>query len=192
MQLAIHGDWIRPLPRIHIHLAHLRVIEPIDHNHVGREVTFTVTFRDGQNLFLRTVSLLALNESVGGFRQQVRNTGESAIAGIDFITGLTGNHKEGNAVADLRRPFRLLVKPRFDRRFRRIVPDQAITVIGDDERNARALATRSRVVVPALDGVAAMIEIPLLILTEAVIMFIVRRMERRAYLKDGRSVGRLS
>src|SRR6185437_10668369 len=101
----------------------------------------------------------------------------------DFVTRPTRNHEEGNTVADLRNPSRLLVKARFDCRFRRIVPDQAVTVIGDNERNAGTRPRSSRVVVPALDRVASMVEITFLILTQAVIVLIIGRTESGANLE---------
>ncbi len=77
-------------------------------------------------------------------------------------------------------PVGLLVESCVDRGLRRVVPQQAIAFVGDDERHAGAGRGGGQVVIPAAHGVAAVIEEALVILTKAVVVLIIGRGERSA------------
>jgi hypothetical protein len=64
--------------------------------------------------------------------------GQQPVAGVDLVGGVAGDHEERNAVADLGGPLGLLVEARLDGGLGRIVPDQAVAFVGDQERHAEA------------------------------------------------------
>ena len=138
------------------------------------------------NFILAGVALLALDVAVSGLGQQRRGTGEQTIAGVDFVGGVAGDHEERDTVANLRRPLRLLVEAGLDGGLRRIVPDEAVALVGDEERDAGGGRGGREVVVPAADGMAAMIEEAFVIVAEAVVVLVVGRDESGA---DGEELG---
>ncbi len=186
VKLAIHGDRVRPFFGVQVHLAHLGVIEPVDHENVSREVALAVALGDGQYLILRGIALLALNETISRFRQHGRGPGKLAVTRVDLIGGATGDDEERHAVADLRRPPGLLVEARLDGGLRGVVPDHSVATIGDHEGHTNALSAGSVVVMPALDGVTAMVEEPFLILPQTIVVLVIGRSEGRADLIEGR------
>ena len=90
---------IRPEIGNEIHLAHLRVVEPVDDDDIGGQMAFAIAFRDGQHFILRTVALLALDVAVGGLGQHRRCSGQKAVAGINFVRRFAGDDEERDAVA---------------------------------------------------------------------------------------------
>ena len=186
VELAVHRGRIGPLDGIHVDLAHLGPIEPVDHQHVEREMPIAVALGDRQDLILRAVTLLALDKPVGGFRKHRRGPGKLPVAGVDLVGGVAGDHEERYPVAHLGGPAGLLVEAGLDDRLGGIVPDHAVTVVGDQKRHAHAGGGGGGVVVPAFDSAAAVVEKPLLVLAQAVVVLVVGRNEGRADLVKGR------
>ena len=58
---------------------------------------------------------------------------------------------------------RLLVEAEANGRRGRIVPDDAVALVGDEERHADVFAARGRVIVPAVERVTAQVEEALLL-----------------------------
>ncbi len=186
VKLLVHGRWVWPELRIHVHLAHFGVVEPVDDHDVGGQMAVAISLGDGEDFFLAGVALLALDVSVGGLGQQRGGAGEKTIAGIDFVGGVAGDDEEGDAVADLRCPLGLFVEAGFDGGFGWIVPDEAVAFVRDEERDAGGGRSGREVIVPAADGMAAMIEETFVVVAEAVVVLVVRRDEGGA---DGEELG---
>ena len=181
MKLLVHSRWVRPEPGIEVHLAHFRVVEPIHHQHVSRQMAVAIALRNRQQFLLAGVSLLALDVTVSRFGQHVRGAREQPIAGVDLVRSGAGNHEEGNTVARLGDPAGLLVEARLDRGLRSVVPQECIALVGDQERHAETGSGRSRVIGPAMDRVSAMVQKTLLILPQPVVVLVGGRVKRRAY-----------
>ena len=145
-----------------------------------------IAFRNRQHFLLARVTLLALDVSVSGLGQQGRGAGEQPVAGVDFIGGVAGDHKEGDAVAHLRGPLGLLVEAGLDGGLRGIVPDEAVALVSDEKRHACGGRGGREIVVPAADGMAAMIEEAFVVVAEAVVVLVVGRNEGGA---DGEELG---
>ena len=131
VQLPVHGDRIRPVLWIHVDLAHFGVVEPVHHHHIGGQMAVAVTLRGGQEFCLIQVPLLALDVSVGRLGKQVRWAREQFVSGINLVRGLPGNDEKGDPVAHLRSPARALVEARLNERLGRVVPNQAVSLVGD-------------------------------------------------------------
>ena len=157
VKLPVHAPRIRPLVSNEIHLPHLREVEPVDHDDVGRQVPLPVALGNGQHFRLGRVALFALDVPVGSLWQQRRGARKLPVPGIDFICRRAGNDKEGHAVADLRTPERPLVESRLDGRLRGIIPNDPVPVVRNHEGHADAGAAGSCVVMPAFDRMAAMV-----------------------------------
>src|SRR5271165_4295296 len=108
-----------------------------------------------ERLFLGGIDGLALNVAVGCFGQQVCHPCKLAIACVDFVALVAGNHKEGDAVANLRRPGIQLVEAEIDGGLGRVIPDKTVAAARHHERNADVLSSNPGVIVPALDAVIA-------------------------------------
>src|SRR5581483_7995723 len=93
------------------------------------------------------------------------------------ISACAGDHKERDTIADFRNPARLLVESGFDSGLRRVVPQQAVAFVRHKKRHAEAGSSRSEIVGPAMHGMTTVIEKALLVLSEAVVVFVVRRSE---------------
>ena len=94
VQLFVHRSRISETFGNKVHLAHLRVIEPVEDKHIKREMALAISFGDVEHLLLREIALLTLYKSVGGFRQHGSCAGKQAIAGIDLVVVLSGDHEE--------------------------------------------------------------------------------------------------
>ena len=114
MELLVHGDRIGPELGVHVHLAHLGVIEPVNHHHISRQMTVTIALRNVQHLLLACVALFALDVPVSRLGQHVRGSGEQLVAGIYLVRSGACDHKERNPVAHLRGPAGLLVEAGLD------------------------------------------------------------------------------
>ena len=57
-------------------------------------MALAISFGDVEHLLLREIALLTLYKSVGGFRQHGSCAGKQAIAGIDLVVVLSGDHEE--------------------------------------------------------------------------------------------------
>ena len=185
VQIAIHGDGIGPLLRIHVHLAHLGVVEPVDHQYVRRQMAVAIAFGHGHQFCLAGVSLLALDVAVGRLGKHRHIAGQQVVAGVDLVVRLARDDKERDALANIRCPLRLIVEAEAGGRLAGIVPDQTVAFVGDDERHADALAGGCVVVVRTAQDVAATVEKSLLILAEAVVVFVLRRGEGCTDLIEG-------
>ncbi len=84
------------------------------------------------------------------------------------------------------RPARLLVEARLDGGLGRVVPDQAVALVRDQERNAGGGRGGRQIVVPAAHRVSAVIEKALVVVAKAVVVLVVGRNKRRA---DGIELG---
>src|SRR5579863_9457502 len=131
----------------------------------------------GEEFGLARVPLLALDVAICRLRKHRRRTGQQPVAGINLVCCFTGNHKEGDAVAYLADPVRLLVKTWLECRLRWVIPHQAVTLVGDDERHTGRRSRRRQIVVPAAHGMTAMIEETLLVVTQTVVMLVIGRDE---------------
>ena len=69
VQLAVHADRVRPFRRVHVQLAHFGVMEPVDDQHICRQMAIAIALRYGHQLGLAGVALLRLDVTVGGLRQ---------------------------------------------------------------------------------------------------------------------------
>ncbi len=174
VELLVHGRWVGPELGVQIHLPHLGVVEPVHHDHVGRQMAVAIALSNVQHLLLAGVALLALNVAVGGLGQQRRGAGEQAVARVDLIRRGPGNHEKRNPVAHLRGPGGALVEARLDGGLRRVVPQQPVALVGHQERHAEAGRSRSPVICPATNRMAAMIKKSLVILAQAVVVLVIR------------------
>jgi len=144
-------------------------------------MTIAITLRYVQHFLLAAVTLLALDVAIRGLGQHGRGSGEQPVAGVDFVDGRSSDYEEGNAIAHLGGPLRLLVESGLDGGLRRVVPHQAVAFVGDQERHAEAGRGRSVVVGPAANRMPAMIEKSLVILAQAIVVFVVGRGECRTH-----------
>ena len=76
VKLLVHGGRIGKPVGSEIELAHFRVIEPVEHQHIQRQVALAIAFSDVQHFFLREIALLALYESIRSFGKHGRGAGE--------------------------------------------------------------------------------------------------------------------
>ena len=189
VELPVHRRGVGPPLGDEVHLAHARVVEPVDDHHVGGEAAVAVALRDPQHLVLARVALLALDVAVRRLRQQRRLAGEPSVAAVDLVGRRPGDHEEGDAVADLGDPPGALAHPRLDACLRGVVPHEPVAVVRDHERHADARPARGEVVVPARERVAAVVEEALLVLAEPVVVLVVGRREGGADLEEGRVGG---
>jgi len=181
MELLVHGCGIGPELRIQVHLTHFGVIEPIHHHDIGREMAVAIPLRHVQHFLLAGVALLTLDVSICRLGQHRRGSRQQPVSSVNLIHRGSGNHEERNPVAHLRGPLGLLVESGFNGGFRGIVPHQAITLVGDQERYAKTGRGRCRVIGPAADRVPAMIEETLVILAKSIVVLVVGRGECGAH-----------
>ena len=181
VQLLVHPRRIGPKLGVKVELPHLRVIEPVHHQHVGRQMAVAILLRHIQQFLLTRVPLLALDVSESRLGRQVRRPGQLLVAREDLIRRRAGNHKERNPVAHLRGPPRLLVEARFDGCFGGVVPQQPVAFVSQQKGHTEALPRRRVIIRPAMHHMAAMVEEALLVLPQAVIMLILRRGKARAH-----------
>ena len=130
-----------------------------------------------------------MDVTVSGLRQHGGRACQQSVSGINLIRGVARDHEERHAVAHLGGPLSLFVEARLDRRSGRIVPDQTIAAISHHKRNAHRRAAGRCVVMAAIHGVSAMIQIAFLILTQPVVMLVLGRRKSRAHLVE-RRIGR--
>ena len=186
VKLLVHGRGIGPVLRIEVHLAHFGVVEPVDDEHVGGKMPVAVSLSHGEHFVLSDITLLALDVSVSRLRQHGRRTGQQPVAGVDFVRGFAGDDKERDAVAYLGGPAGLLVEAGLDGGLGRVIPYKAVALVCNQEGDAPAWAGGGEVVGPAAHDMAAMIEEALVVLAEAVVVFVVGRCEAGA---DGVELG---
>src|SRR5208337_3979733 len=105
--------------------------------------------------------------------QHRRGPGKLAVTRVDLIGGGTRDDEERHAVAGFRRPSGLLVEARLDGGLRGVVPDQSVATIGDHERHPDRRSAGSVVVMPALEGMTAMVEEPFLILPQTIVVLVI-------------------
>src|SRR4051794_5682353 len=148
-------------------------------------MALAVPFRDSEQLVLAGVALLALDEAVRGFGQQRSRAGELAIAGVNFVVIAASNHEVGDTVADFGIPTGVLVEAEIDGGFGRVIPQETVAFVRDDERDPDAGRGGRVVVVPGADRVAAEVEVAFLVLAQAVIVFVVRRDKSSTDLEKG-------
>ena len=177
VKLLVHGGGVGPPGRVKIHLTLARHVQEVHDQHIKRQLAVAISLGNIERLLLGGIDGLALNVAIGGFGQQVRYAGKLAIARVDFVALVAGNHKEGDAVADLGGPDIQLVEAEIDGCFGGVVPDEAVAAAGNHERNADILSANREVIVPALNAMTAQVEKPLLLLAEAVIMLALRRVK---------------
>ena len=100
VELLVHRRRVGPRHGIEVHLAHIGVVEPVDHQHVGGEMAVAIALGDCHHLVLRGVALFALDVSVSGLGQHGRRSGQQPVAGEDLVGRRAGDHEERDAVAD--------------------------------------------------------------------------------------------
>ena len=101
MELPVHGCGIRPLRRVHVHLAHLRVVKPVDDEIVDGVVPVAITFGDGHKLFLAGITLLALYVSIRGLRQHRCVTCQQAVSRVNLIVGLACDDEKRDTLSNV-------------------------------------------------------------------------------------------
>ncbi len=168
MKSLIHPDRVWPHRGIHIHFTHFGVMEPIDDQCVDWEVAVAITLSNGHKFSLACITLLTLDVAVSRFGQHGRVAGEQAITRIDLVVVLTCDNKEGHALADIGGPFVRVIEAELCGGPAWVVPKQTVTLTGDGERDAYALAGGRVIVVCAAKDMAAAVEKAFLVLTEAV------------------------
>ena len=114
MQLAIHCRGIGPALGVEVHLALPGHVQEIHHHHAQGQIFFAIFIGNIEKLILRRIDCFALDIAVNRARQHVRYAGEQAIALVDFVAGIAGDHEVRNAVADLRRPDVALIEAEVD------------------------------------------------------------------------------
>ncbi len=186
VKLLVHCRGIGPELGVHVHLAHFCVVEPVHHHHVGGQMAVAVALGDGQHFVLARIALLALDVAVGSLGQHGRGAGEQPVAGVDLVGRCSGDHEERNPVAYLRCPVGLLVEAGLDGGLGGVVPHQAVALVSDQKRHAGAGSGGRKIVVPAANRMAAMIEETLVVLAQAVVVLVVGRNEGSA---DGEELG---
>ncbi len=99
------ADGIWPLGGIHVHLAHLGVVKPIDHQIVDREMPVAIAVRDPEQFSLADVALLALDVAIGRlWAASGYVAGKQTIACVDLIVGRARDDKERDALTYIGRP----------------------------------------------------------------------------------------
>jgi hypothetical protein len=92
-----HGIW--PLGWVHVHLAHLRVVKPVDDEIIDGVVALAISLRNRHQLVLRAITLLALDIPISRFWQHGRVACQRAVAGIDLVVRLACDDEERHPLA---------------------------------------------------------------------------------------------
>src|SRR6202021_2944308 len=103
------------------------------------------------------------------------------------VIRLACNHEERHPLSYIRSPPRHIIKPKRYRRGRRIIPDDSKSSICNYKGNTYTLPRRSVVVMRAANHMAPPIEIPFLVLSQAVVVLVLRRSERSTELQERRT-----
>jgi len=175
LQLLVHRRRVRPVLGIHVHLAHLGVVEPVDHHDVGGQIALAIALGRVEHLLLAPVAVFRLQKAVSRLGQHRRRAGQCAIALVELVVAFAGHHKERNPRAHLRGEPELVVEARRHGGLRGVVPQQRIVLVGDHIRHAEGGRGHGVVVVPAVHLVVEVIEVALLILAQTVVVRAVRR-----------------
>ena len=177
IQLVVHALGIGEILTVDVELAHARPVEPVEHHDIERQAAAAIPLGDTEQFLVGLVPRLALDEAERGLGRQRGGAGQRRVAGIDLVGGRAGDDEERHPLADFRLPVRRTVQAGGNDGRRRIVPDDAIALVGDHERHADRLARRRVVIVAAVDRAPAQVELAFLVLAEPVIMLVGGRRE---------------
>ena len=162
LQFRDHRPGVGPLLRVELPVALAGPVEVVGDDHRQRQPAPLVLTRDAEQLVLGLVTELALPEARGPFREHRRAPGRLAVlaeqvrgivGGGDPVVPLPGGlgHPAGDRDAQL------------DPADARVVPEQAVAEVGDEERDADL-----GVALHELDDGALLVEQAVLVLAEPV------------------------
>ena len=165
MQFVGHGLRVGPELCVEAEIAHQRPMEEVDDDQVDRDVAALELAGGLKQLLLVPVAQLALPEAQAPLRHDGRVAGGVGVLALDLRRGVAG----GDPVVDLVAGRCLPLRAGFGERGaadRRIVPQEAVALRGDDERHRHL-----RVAVSQFQGRALEVHDGLLVFAHAVQVF---------------------
>ena len=166
IQLFDHSFRVRPELLVEFPVALMRPVEEVHNDDIHRDAAFMIFTSNLQQLILRLVTELALPEASTIIRHHGNGTGYFRVVFLNLRRSVT----RGDPVIDLFRGTDLPLGQVFAeirRADRRVVPEEAVTLAGKQERNARlGVALRH------LKQAAFQVEVGVLVLTHAEQFFV--------------------
>ncbi len=179
VQLLVHAYGIGPLGGIHVHLAHLRVVEPVNHQRIEREMAIAVALGNGHQFRLARVPLLALDKAVRGSGQHGDIARQQPVPAVDLVVAAADDHEKRDPLPDIGGPAIRIIEAKLNRCAGGIVPQETVAFARDNERHTDTLAGGSVVVMSAAHHMAAPVKIAFLRLSEPIGVLVARRGKSR-------------